>query len=113
MALLPVIAMFRRPFAALLAFGATLCAGYAPTGEAPSERQAQQRPAPAPQQPAAGISLQDAIAIVRQTYGGRIVSAKAHSADGRADGYRVRVDVDGRVKTVHVDLRGRILEQGG
>ena len=74
------------------------------------------------------VSLEDATAIVRQAYGGRVVSAAAATArrerrqepsagerEGlvrrREDsGYRVRVDVDGRVKTVFVDSRGRIHE---
>ena len=126
----------------------------------------EQRPVePAPQReagkPAAHsrVSLEDATAIVRQAYGGRVVSAASATArparsrpkepsageregraprkkepsagereglaprkkepsagerEGRAprkkDGYRVRVDVDGRVKTVFVDDRGRIHE---
>lgn len=62
-----------------------------------------------------GVSLEDATAIVRQAYGGRVVSAAAATARsqrGRSkeSGYRVRVDVDGRVKTVFVDGRGRIHE---
>ena len=62
-----------------------------------------------------GVSLEDATAIVRQAYGGRVVSADAataHPAPGRPkeSGHRVRVDVDGRVKTVFVDARGRIHE---
>lgn len=61
------------------------------------------------------ISLEDAAAIVRQAYGGRVVSsaaATASPAPGRPkeSGHRVRVDIDGRVKTVFVDARGRIHE---
>lgn len=61
------------------------------------------------------VSVEDATAIVRQAYGGRVVSAgaaTARPAPGRPkeSGYRVRVDVDGRVKTVFVDARGRIHE---
>ena len=128
---------------ALVAVLASVClAGYA--GEAPEERTEQadpsldQRP-PArepvptdePAKPAAQtrVSLEDATAIVRQAYGGRVVSAAAARArperarrepsagerEGLAprkqeSGYRVRVDVDGRVKTVFVDARGRIHE---
>ncbi|MDE0419678.1 MAG: PepSY domain-containing protein [Gammaproteobacteria bacterium] len=89
-------------------------------GEAPAER----RPTPVPQrdrenEPAtaerSGVSLEDATAIVRQAYGGRVVSsskANARPAPRRPEepGYRVRVDIDGRVKTVFVDARGRIHE---
>ena len=61
------------------------------------------------------ISLEDATAIVRQAYGGRVVSAASAEARPAAKrpkerGHRVRVDVDGRVKTVFVDGRGRIHE---
>ncbi|MCY3840918.1 MAG: PepSY domain-containing protein [Gammaproteobacteria bacterium] len=70
-----------------------------------------------PAKPAAQtrVSLKDATAIVRQAYGGRVVSAAAARARpepdrGRESGYRVRVDIDGRVKTVFVDDRGRIHE---
>ena len=61
------------------------------------------------------LSLEDATAIVRQAYGGRVVSAAgatARPASGRPkeSGFRVRVDVDGRVKTVFVDAGGRIHE---
>ena len=61
------------------------------------------------------VSLEDAKAIVRQAYGGRVVSAAAATARPeparqKETGYRVRVDVDGRVKTVFVDSRGRTHE---
>ena len=123
-----------RRCALVTVFASVCVAGYA--GEAPEERteqadrQADQRP-PA-RQPARNdeptesdsqtrVSLEDATAIVRQAYGGRVVSAAAARArlererEGRAprkqeSGYRVRVDVDGRVKTVFVDARGRIHE---
>ncbi len=67
---------------------------------------------PAPREPAR-VSLEDATAIVRQAYGGRVVSssrtsARPASARPKESGYRVRVDIDGRVKTVFVDDRGRI-----
>ncbi len=58
-------------------------------------------------QPKGGISLEDATVIVRQAYGGRVVSATAARKDGEP-GYRVRVDVRGTVKTLFVDRRGRI-----
>ena len=143
---------------ALVAVLASVClAGYA--GEAPEERTEQADPSPDQRPPAreparndepaepeaqTRVSLEDATAIVRQAYGGRVVSAAAARArlerarpepsageregraprkkepsagerEGRAprkqeSGYRVRVDVDGRVKTVFVDTRGRIHE---
>ena len=54
-----------------------------------------------------GVSLEDATAIVRQAYSGRVVSAAAARKDGEP-GYRIRVDVRGTVKTLFVDRRGRI-----
>lgn len=118
--------MHRCALVAVLALGSL--AGYA--GEAPEERseqddrQADQRPParePAPKDEPAKpgartrVSLEDATAIVRQAYGGRVVSAAAtrarpERARRKESGYRVRVDVDGRVKTVFVDDRGRIHE---
>ena len=128
-----------RRFALVAVFALGSAAGYA--GEAPGERTEQTKP-PADEQPSdrkrvpkeepakrSQVSLKDATAIVRQAYGGRVVSAAAAKArpeqargtepsagerEGLAprkkDGYRVRVDVDGRVKTVFVDDRGRIHE---
>ena len=118
--------MHRYVLGVALAFG-TL-GGYA--GEAPEEAPgqveapAEQRPTPASQrerenEPGTAerseVSLEDATAIVRQAYGGRVVSsskANARPAPKRPKepGYRVRLDVDGRVKTVFVDARGRIHE---
>lgn len=57
------------------------------------------------------ITLDDAAAIVRQSYGGNVVhrdAAPQPAGDGAR--YRIRVDVDGRVKTVFVDPSGRILK---
>ena len=109
--------------------GLVAVAGYA--GEAPEKpadgakppADQRQQPArdPVPKdEPAAAaqhsrLSLDDATAIVRQAYGGRVVSAAratARPAPGRPkeSGFRVRVDVDGRVKTVFVDAGGRIHE---
>lgn len=71
----------------------------------------QQSPAPG-----ASISLSDATAIVRQTYGGRVVSAvegKRVVKGVEQAGYWVRVDVEGHVKKVFVDLRGRIHDDQG
>lgn len=125
--------MQRYVLGAALALGAL--AGYA--GEAPeaeperAELPAQRAEAPVPEGPPptpererrhepasrehSRVSLEDATAIVRQAYGGRVVSsteADARPAPTRAKqtGYRVRVDIDGRVKTVFVDARGRIHE---
>lgn len=69
---------------------------------------------PAPREPER-VSLEDATAIVRQAYGGRVVSssratARPATARPKEPGYRVRVDIEGRVKTVFVDDRGRIHE---
>ena len=61
----------------------------------------------------ASISRQDAANIVRQAFGGRIVAAVAaqRMVEGeRRSGFRVRVDVRGRVKSVFVDSGGRIHE---
>ena len=64
--------------------------------------------------PRAAITLSDAAAIVRQSYGGNVVhgTEAPQPADEGAEGarYRIRVDVDGRVKTVFVDPAGRILK---
>ncbi len=72
----------------------------------------QQTEAPASSEPAS-ISRQDAANIVRQAFGGRIVAAVAAQrvVEGeRRSGFRVRVDVRGRVKSVFVDSGGRIHE---
>ena len=66
--------------------------------------------------PVAGLSRSDAANIVRQAYGGRIVAVVEATLDARSEGgepvhgHQVRVDVDGRVKTVFVDASGRIHE---
>lgn len=66
--------------------------------------------------PVAGLSQNDAANIVRQAYGGRIVAVVEATLDARSEGgkpvrgHQVRVDVDGRVKTVFVDASGRIHE---
>ncbi|MDE0039560.1 MAG: PepSY domain-containing protein [Gammaproteobacteria bacterium] len=114
-----------RRFALVAVFALGSVAGYA--GEAPEERTEQTEP-PADEQSSdrerdpkdeptkrSQVSLEDATAIVRQAYGGRVVSAAAATARPqrarpKESGYRVRVDVDGRVKTVFVDARGRIHE---
>ena len=66
--------------------------------------------------PVAAISQEDAANIVRQAYGGRIVAVVEATLDAPDEGgkpmqgHRIRVDVDGRVKTVFVDTSGRIHE---
>ena len=87
----------------------------APAGErADSQRDAPsaaQSAPPAAEQPRSVITAEDAAAIVLQAYGGRIVhQAPATGADGKP-GHRLRVDVDGRIKTVFVDVAGRLTEQ--
>jgi hypothetical protein len=53
-----------------------------------------------------GMSAEQAAAIVRGAYGGRVVSVKS-----AGDGYSVRVLLEGgRVKTVQVDANGRLSE---
>ena len=53
-----------------------------------------------------GVSLRDAVAIVRQAFGGKVISAQ--EIDGL---YRIRVVTDGSVRTVRVDRRGRIVKR--
>jgi hypothetical protein len=56
---------------------------------------------------AGGISADEATAIVRRKYDGRVISVTP--VNGGKGGYKVRVLLDGgRVKTVHVDKNGRI-----
>ena len=86
----------------------------APAERTPPTRERDRKNQPAPRENAE-ISLEDATAIVRQAYGGRVVSssrtpARPAPARPKESGYRVRVDIDGRVKTVFVDDRGRIHE---
>ena len=82
-----------------------------PPAAAQSEReQPPERPAPNDED-ATGrptITIEDAAAIVLQAYGGRVVQQETLSEER---GYRIRVDVKGRVKTVFVDLSGRVREQ--
>src|SRR5262245_63173865 len=55
-----------------------------------------------------GISPEQAAAIVRQAYDGRVVSVKPEGS-GSDTVYHVRVLLDGgRVKTVQVDSRGNL-----
>lgn len=102
-AALPGIVVGRRVVCALaLVFGA-LASAAAEDGQ--TEASASSEPA--------SISRQDAANIVRQAFGGRIVAAVAAQrvVEGeRRSGFRVRVDVRGRVKSVFVDSGGRIHE---
>lgn len=86
----------------------------APGGAAAEAPQRGESAEPARREAAARVSLKDATAIVRQAYGGRVLSAteaQRRDADGKSErGYRFRVDVEGTVKTVFVDVRGRIHE---
>ena len=112
--------MPKMPFAFLLSLAVVLAQGAAHGGEAApgapvAEPPKRDGPAkPATRAPAARVSIKDAAAIVRQAYGGRVLSAteaRRRDADGRSErGYRFRVDVGGTVKTVFVDTRGRIHE---
>ncbi len=116
--------MPKMPFAFLLSVAVALAPSGAASGAkggeaapAGAEAEAPKRgePAkPAPRDAAARVSLKDATAIVRQAYGGRVLSAteaQKRGADGKSErGYRFRVDVEGTVKTVFVDSRGRIHE---
>ena len=112
--------MPKMPFARLFSVAVALAASVALGGEtAPVGGEAEaakdgEPVRPATRDAAARVSLKDATAIVRQAYGGRVLSAtEAHrrGADGKAErGYRFRVDVEGTVKTVFVDARGRIHE---
>ncbi len=52
-----------------------------------------------------GVTLRDAVAIVRQAFGGKVISAQ--EIDGL---YRIRVVTDGSVRTVRVDRRGRLVK---
>lgn len=91
----------------------------APAASAPAPEQAESPHAgpgaspnpPAAEQPRSAITAEDAAAIVLQAYGGRIIQqAPATSAEGKP-GHRLRVDVNGRIKTVFVDVSGRLTEQ--
>jgi hypothetical protein len=54
-----------------------------------------------------GIGSGEAAERVRALYGGRVISVTPANRGG-TQGYTVRVDVGGRVKTVFVDSRGSI-----
>ena len=68
-----------------------------------------ERPTPETLAKAERVTLEDAVAIVRQAHGGRLVSAK--SVRRPKPGYRIRIDVDGRVKSLFVDAQGRMSVQ--
>ena len=69
----------------------------------------EERPTPEALAKAERVTLEDAVAIVRQAHGGRLVSAK--SVRRPKSGYRIRIDVDGRVKSLFVDAQGRMSVQ--
>ena len=98
--------MPKLPVAILIA----VCAVFA--SAAADER----RPESGDTKASSGVTLKDATAIVRQAYGGRVLSAEPaerRTAKGKpVPGYRLRVDVEGTVKTVFVDHRGRIHATG-
>ena len=111
--------MPKLPCAFLLSLAVALAQGAAHGGEVPPGgvvAEAPERDGPAKPAPRATVrvSLKDATAIVRQAYGGRVLSAteaQGRDADGKPErGFRFRVDVEGTVKTVFVDTRGRIHE---
>ena len=112
--------MPKMPFAFLLSVAVALApgaahgGGTAPGGTAAEAPKRDDPAKPAKRDAAARVSLKDAAAIVRQAYGGRLLSAteaQRRDADGTSErGYRFRVDVEGTVKTVFVDARGRIRE---
>lgn len=106
--------MPKMPFAFLLSVAVALAPAPASGGDAAGAPQRGEAVKPAKRDAAVRVSLKDATAIVRQTYGGRVLSAteaQRRDADGKSErGYRFRVDVEGTVKTVFVDARGRIHE---
>lgn len=112
--------MPKMPFAFLLSVAVALAPSGAQGGDAASGDAVAATPKrgepvePAKRDATARVSLKDATAIVRQAYGGRVLSAteaQRRAADGKSErGYRFRVDVEGTVKTVFVDSRGRIHE---
>lgn len=76
-----------------------------PPKESAAKETVTERPRPSIEQ----VTLEDAVAIVRQAHGGRLVSAKP--VHRPAPGYRIRIDVDGRVKSLFVDAQGRMSPQ--
>ena len=106
--------MPKMPFALLLSVAVALAPASARGGDAAEAPQRDEAVKPAKRDAPARVSLKDATAIVRQAYGGRVLSAteaQRRDADGKSQrGYRFRVDVEGTVKTVFVDARGRIHE---
>ena len=106
--------MPKVPFAFLFCVAVALAPAAARGGDAAQAPQRGESAKPAERDAATRVSLKDATAIVRQAYGGRVLSAteaQRRGADGQSEpGYRFRVDVEGTVKTVFVDSRGRIHE---
>jgi len=57
-----------------------------------------------------GLTAEQAAAVVKRAYDGRVVSVKPEGNNGQRS-YKVRVLLDGgRVKTVQVDSRGNVRE---
>lgn len=112
--------MPNMPFAFLFSVAVALAPSVAQAADAAPVRAEEEAPKrgepakPATRDAATRVSLKDATAIVRQAYGGRVLSAteaQRRDADGKSErGYRFRVDIEGTVKTVFVDARGRIHE---
>ena len=108
----PARRALRRTALALLLCGVCCAGTFAAQGTAEAEAGGPAEGAA----PVAGLSQRDAANIVRQAYGGRIVAVVEATLNGRGEGgepvhgHQVRVDVDGRVKTVFVDASGRIHE---
>lgn len=106
-----------RALALLLHSAFFVCSGGWPTAAFAEEGTDAEAAAPVETAaPVAGLSQRDAANIVRQAYGGRIVAVVEATLDDQGEGgrtvrgHRIRVDVDGRVKTVFVDASGRIHE---
>jgi uncharacterized membrane protein YkoI len=58
-----------------------------------------------------GLTAEQAAAVVKRQYDGRVVSVKQEGNDNGQRTYKVRVLLDGgRVKTVQVDSRGNVRE---
>lgn len=112
----PARRALRRAALALLLCAACSAGTFAAQGTAEAEAPTEVGAPAEAVAPVAGLSQSDAANIVRQAYGGRIVAVVGATLDARSEGgepvrgHQVRVDVDGRVKTVFVDASGRIHE---
>lgn len=95
------VALLTATWLAIPAFGAAQGFVAKDDKEPPKQRAAKETAINAEQ-----VTLEDAVAIVRQAHGGRLVSAKPVRRP--TPGYRIRIDVDGRVKSMFVDAQGRM-----